>query len=43
MGLHREGRLDTAYDLSPRPECDRARLAGDVAAVLDGIAGAAPR
>ncbi len=32
---HRAGRLDTAYDLSRRPEFDRARLAGDLASVLD--------
>ena len=32
---HRAGALESAYDLSVRPEFDRARLAGDVAAVLD--------
>jgi hypothetical protein len=32
---HRAGRLDTVYDLSPRPEFDRARLAGELATVLD--------
>jgi hypothetical protein len=36
--LHRAGRLDTHYDLSPRPEFDRARLAGDLAALLDRAA-----
>ena len=34
---HRAGTLETAYDLSARPEFDRARLAGDVAAVLDSV------
>lgn len=32
---HRAGALDAGYDLSPRPEFDRARLAGEMAAVLD--------
>jgi len=32
---HRAGRLESAYDLSSRPEFDRARLAGDLATVLD--------
>jgi glycosyltransferase involved in cell wall biosynthesis len=40
---HREGRLETAYDLSPRPEFDRSRLAGDVASVLDAAAGGGAR
>jgi glycosyltransferase involved in cell wall biosynthesis len=40
---HRAGRLDAAYDVSPRPEFDRARLAGDLAALLDRVAiGAVP-
>lgn len=40
---YRAGRLDSMYDLSPRPEFDRARLAGDLARVLDRIAdGGAP-
>jgi glycosyltransferase involved in cell wall biosynthesis len=33
----RAGRLDTAYDLSPHPEFDRARLAGDLANVLSRV------
>jgi glycosyltransferase involved in cell wall biosynthesis len=32
---HRAGNLDAAYDLSPHAEFDRARLAGDLAALLD--------
>jgi glycosyltransferase involved in cell wall biosynthesis len=36
---HRAGRLETAYDLSARPEFDRARLAGDLAVVLNSVAG----
>jgi hypothetical protein len=32
---YRAGQLESVYDLSPRPEFDRARLAGDLAAVLD--------
>jgi glycosyltransferase involved in cell wall biosynthesis len=35
---HRAGRLESAYDLSPRPEFDRARLAGDLATVLNHAA-----
>jgi glycosyltransferase involved in cell wall biosynthesis len=35
---HRAGRLESAYDLSMRPEFDRARLAGDLAALLDSAA-----
>jgi glycosyltransferase involved in cell wall biosynthesis len=36
---YRAGRLEGAYDLSPRPEFDRARLAGDLASVLDATTG----
>jgi glycosyltransferase involved in cell wall biosynthesis len=35
LAHHRDGGLDAAYDLSPRPEFDRRRLVGGVAAVLD--------
>lgn len=35
---HRAGHLDSVYDLSERPEFDRARLAGDLAAVLERAA-----
>jgi glycosyltransferase involved in cell wall biosynthesis len=35
---YRAGRLDASYDLSPRPEFDRARLAGELAALLDRVA-----
>jgi len=35
---HRAGRLESSYDLSPRPELDRARIAADLAALLDGVA-----
>jgi hypothetical protein len=34
---HRAGRLDAAYDLSARPEFDRRRIAGDLAALLAGL------
>ncbi|HET6463973.1 MAG TPA: glycosyltransferase [Candidatus Krumholzibacteria bacterium] len=34
IGHWRAGRLESAYDLSPRPEFDRAQLAGDLAAAL---------
>jgi len=40
---HRDGRLDAAYDLSARPEFDRARLAGELASVLDSAAAAGVR
>lgn len=33
----RAGRLESVYDLSPRSEFDRARLAGDLAAALDAV------
>jgi len=36
----RADRLESAYDLSARPEFDRARLAGDLAAVLEKMVGA---
>lgn len=36
---HRAGRLDSAYDLSTRPEFDRSRQAGELAALLDRAAG----
>ena len=35
IDAYREGRLDATYDLSERPEFDRSRLAGDLAAVLE--------
>lgn len=34
---HREGALERAYDLSVRPELERARLAGELAAALDRL------
>jgi glycosyltransferase involved in cell wall biosynthesis len=43
LAHHRAGRLETAYDLSPHPEFDRAQLAGDLAAVLDRVAGGGAR
>ncbi len=36
----RAGRLESAYDLSARPEFDRARLAGDLAVALEQAVGA---
>ena len=35
LAHHREGGVDSAYDLSPRPEFDRRRLVSGVAAVLN--------
>jgi hypothetical protein len=40
---YRAGRLEGAYDLSPHPEFDRARIAGDLGALLDRMTGGAPR
>jgi hypothetical protein len=40
---YRAGRLDTVYDLSPRPELDRARIAGEMAVLLDGVVEGAAR
>lgn len=40
---YRAGRLDGAYDLSPRPELDRARIAGELAVLLDQASGGGTR
>ncbi len=38
---YRDGTLETGFDLSPRPEFARESLAGNLARLLDDLAGAA--